>query len=261
MSLLLISGADGRTGKTLVLTKEGIKVLISVKDSDIYGLTIYDSRYYVSLRGSTSGVLQLDSSFNIVGRLYIPTSDPHCIFSRNGRLHLVSSLEDRVYSFAPDLSDLQYETFGLGGDLRFHVNDISHIDGKFFMSMFTDKADGQWDATAANGVVKVGDSISVSDSKSFVTGLVKPHNPILFKDDLWVCDSGRGAVWRGETKIFQEAGAWTRGLCVDDEYIHVGVADYMQSNGAKVVTLTHDGDIVRSLEIPLTTIFGIQSLW
>ena len=256
---LVVTGSFNLSGKAITLLASGEwREFVSVPDGEIYGIAEFGGFRFLAIRGGKPGVLRINSAFVIDKRVSFPKADPHCIYIENGVVHLVSSSEDTIHKFDLDLNPVGSDVFGLGGDVRFHTNDVTRIGSKFFVSMFTDKADGNWSANVAQGFVKADTQIAPSSMDWAISGLVKPHSPVLFKDDLWVADSGRGAVWCNSTKVFQEAGAWTRGLCVDGDYIHVGVANYDRTGQAKIVTLTRSGDIVREVRLPLSCVYGIQ---
>lgn len=258
---LIITGGVESTGKAITLFASGEqREFLSVPGGEVYGITSHADFRFLAVRGGWSGVLRVNSLFVVDRKVALPQADPHCIYVENAIVHLVSSSEDAIHKFDLDLNPVGSDVFGLGGDNRFHVNDVTRIGSKFFVSMFTDKADGKWNSEAPLGLVKTDTQISPSSMTWVISGLVKPHSPVLFKDDLWVADSGRGAVWCNSTKVFQEQGAWTRGLCMDGDYIHVGVSSEDRSSAAKVVTLTRSGDIVREVVLPLTYIYEIQKL-
>lgn len=256
---LLITGGIDTAGKALVLLASGeYREFVSVAGSEVYGLATHKEFRFLAIRGGRPGILRLNSSFTVDRTIPLPNADPHCIYIENGIVHLVSSSEDAIHKFDLDLNPVGTDVFGLGRDKRFHVNDVTRIGSKFFVSMFTDKADGNWNEFTGLGLVKSGTQVDPTSMDWAISGLVKPHNPTVFKDDLWVADSGRGAVWCNSTKVFQETGAWTRGLCVDGDFIHVGVADYSREGNAKITTLTSSGDIVREVPVNLTYIYSIN---
>lgn len=258
---LLITGGVGRYGKAMVLFSNGeCREFLSVADGEIYGVAEFEGTRFVAIRGTHPRIARINSSLVCDKVISIPASDPHCVYIENNVVHLVSSSEDTIHRFDLDLNQLESQVFGLGGDRRYHVNDVTKIGSNFFVSMFTDKGDGKWNDHANQGLVKTGGVVSPPDMKWAIAGLIKPHNPTLFKDDLWVSDSGRGAVWCNSTKVFHEPRSWTRGLCVDGDYIHTGVSCENRQRSSKIVTLTRTGDIVRQAAIPLTFVYGIQLL-
>lgn len=258
MKPLLVTGGIGSTGKAILVTEGKIAEFLSVDGGEIYGIAQGHGFYFVAVRGQSRKVLKLDSKLKTVCYSTLPqTADPHCIYIESGVVHVISSSEDLIYKFTLDLDFIGREVFGFGGNNRFHTNDVTKIGSEFFVSMFTDRQDGNWNADVGQGFIKSGSTINPLDMKSEFTGLCKPHSPVLFRDDLWVCDSGRGSVWCNNSKMYQEQGAWSRGLCVEDDFIHVGISDSSRAGKSKLVTLTRSGDVVRELVLPLGFIYGI----
>lgn len=143
--MIIVTGGIGTTGKVLRVNDAQVSELLSFPDNEVYGITKANGHYYVSLRAGQPKVVMLDSSLKVLCHSRLPsTADPHCIFVENNIVHLVSSSEDLVYKFTLGLDFVGRDVFGLGGDKRFHVNDVARIGSEFFVSMFTDKADGKW---------------------------------------------------------------------------------------------------------------------
>lgn len=257
---LILTGAYKETGKVLVLRSDGgVREFLSVGSSRIYGMTTSMGFRFICLHSEHPRVLRLNDKLVVDRVAYLPKkADPHCVYVEGESVKIVSSCEDKIYELDFDLNHIGHDAFGVGGKNQFHVNDVTRIGSLFYVSMFTDKPDGLWDDDIAQGLVKVGGCIDPISMTPVISGLLKPHSPVVFKDDLWVCDSGRGAVWRNSTEVLRQSGAWTRGLCVDGEYIHVGVSYFNREGNAKVVTLTRQGDIVREAEVPLDMMYEIQ---
>lgn len=59
------------------------------------------------------------------------------------------------------------------------------------------------------------------------TGLTRPHSARLYKNKLWVDNSGYGEfgyVEEGKLRVLQKLPGWTRGLCIIDDLAFVGVS-------------------------------------
>lgn len=219
--------------------------------------------YYVAVRTVVRPkIIKLDKKLNVLCGYGLPvTCDPHGVFVEDNEVMLVSSAEDKVYYFTPDLKHIRTETFGVGGYNRYHVNDVYRVGSEWAVSMFTDKADGSWGGPTPYGFLKTGRDISPSGGmKAELAGLCKPHSPVVADDDLWVCDSARGALWRNGTKLFQEKGSWTRGAYVGKDFVYVGVSDFHCKTFGKIVVLTKGGDVVREIKLPFSSVYSILPL-
>lgn len=229
----------------------------------VAGVCASHGGYYVATRHPIRPkLLRLDSHLAIqYGYSMHSGCDPHGVFVEPDGVSLVSGAEDTVYYFTPDLKHIRTETFGVGGVNRFHVNDVYRIGSEWAVTMFTDKADGSWAVDVPYGFLKTGKEISPSGGmRTELAGLCKPHSPVVADDDLWVCDSARGALWRNGTKLFQEKRSWTRGAYVGKDFVYVGVSDFNCATFGKIVVLTKGGDVVREIKLPFSSIYSVLPL-
>jgi len=249
-------------GGVLLLDGTKNKLVFSVTSGEAYGLCTHLDYVFVAVRGYNPRIFRLDKNFQVDRFFTLPVkSDPHCVYVEDDHIFMISSSEDAIYKFSIGLEFIEKKKYGFGGDYRFHVNDVTRIGSEFFVSMFTDKPTGHhWNHDIPQGLVKYGSKVNPLDMNSTMTNLIKPHSPTLFKDDLLVCNSGCGSVYVNNNKLFEEKGSWTRGLCVEADYVHAGVSDFDRTANARVVTITKSGDIVRDVKTPFSYIYEIKLL-
>jgi uncharacterized protein (TIGR03032 family) len=78
-----------------------------------------------------------------------------------------------------------------------------------YVSMFTQRAG---DASWREGVINQGAVWDITTNAPVVTNLTAPHSPRFIGGTLYVCDSGRGTILKGDTVLATLPG-FTRGLC------------------------------------------------
>ncbi len=135
------------------------------------------------------------------------------------------------YSFEPIwrpkfISDLRAED-------RCHLNGFAHSGDKIrYLTALgtTDSAEG-WRPNKANGGV----IISYPDSEIVSSGLSMPHSPRLYRDKLWVLESGLGELQlvdqkSGKRTTVVRLPGYLRGLAFYDKFAFVGLCKIRESN-------------------------------
>jgi uncharacterized protein (TIGR03032 family) len=80
-------------------------------------------------------------------------------------------------------------------------------------------------------VDKMGVIFHGKTNKVIARGLTRPHSARLYKDKLWVDNSGYGefgSIENGKFSSFAKLPGWTRGLCFKDNVAFVGVSKVIQ---------------------------------
>lgn len=98
---------------------------------------------------------------------------------------------------------------------RCHLNGLALRDGKprYVTALGETDSAGGWRVNKANG----GLLMDVPNNEVLVRGLSMPHSPRWYRDQLWVLESGRGALstvdtQRGTTNIVAKMPGFTRGI-------------------------------------------------
>lgn len=129
------------------------------------------------------------------------------------------------YSFVPRwrprfISELQ-------GQDRCHLNGLAIVDGqpRFVTAMAESNEPGGWRSTKAT----TGCVIDVTNDEVLVRGLAMPHSPRLYKDRLWVLNSGYGQLGfvdqkKGQYESVEKVPGYTRGLTFAGQFAFVGLS-------------------------------------
>ncbi len=174
----------------------------------------YD-RLYVPQVGYTTGALDAhDLAVDSTGRVVFVNTLFGCLATVSER-----------YSFQP----LWKPPFlsRLAAEDRCHLNGLAMLDGqpKFVTAVSqSDVADGWRDARRDGGCV-----IDVPSNTIVATGLSMPHSPRIYRDRLWVLNSGEGAFgWidpaTGKFESVAFCPGYARGLSFVDKYAVIGLS-------------------------------------
>lgn len=174
----------------------------------------YD-RVFVPQVGYTTGDLDIhDVAVDADGRVMFVNTLFGCLATTNER-----------FSFSP----LWKPSFvsKLAAEDRCHLNGLAMEAGKprYVTAVSqTDVVDGWRDRRTDGGCV-----IDVQSNESIVTGLSMPHSPRIYRDELWVCNSGTGYLGqvdrkRGTFEPITFCPGYLRGMAFVDNYAVVGLS-------------------------------------
>lgn len=218
----------------------------------------YD-RLFVPRHAHTTGALDVHD--------LAPTADGRVVFA-NTAYSCLAVLSER-YSFAPlwrppFISCLAYED-------RCHLNGLAMADGApaYVTTVSTTDTREGWRERRRDG----GCVLAVPTGDVVARGLSMPHSPRLYRERLWVLNSGSGELgWvdrrRGEFEPTAFCPGFLRGLALTDHYAIVGLSrlrpgrtfsglpldDALRARGEEArcglwVVDLHRGAVVHSLEI------------
>jgi uncharacterized protein (TIGR03032 family) len=172
-------------------------------------------RLYIPKAGYTTGDLDIhDIAVEASGRLVFVATGFSCLATLNER-----------YSFTP----LWRPPFlsKLAAEDRCHLNGLALVDGQVrYVTVVStsDVNDGWRDRRRDGGCV-----IDVPSGKTVVSGLSMPHSPRVYRDRLWVLNSGTGYlgtvdVEQGTFTPFTFCPGYLRGLAFVGDYAVVGMS-------------------------------------
>ena len=110
---------------------------------------------------------------------------------------------------------------------RCHLNGLAMVENmpKYVTVLGQSDRPGGWRDDKANG----GCILEVPSSKVITNGLSMPHSPRVYKNQLWVLNSGRGElatvdISSGKQETITSLPGYTRGLALIDKYAFVGLS-------------------------------------
>jgi len=115
---------------------------------------------------------------------------------------------------------------------RCHLNGLCLVDDqpRFVTALGQSDSPGGWRSKRANGGV----IMDVQSNTLVATGLSMPHSPRWYRDQLWVLESGKGALSRVDIKSGQietviELPGFTRGLSFIGDLAFVGLSEVRET--------------------------------
>jgi uncharacterized protein (TIGR03032 family) len=120
----------------------------------------------------------------------------------------------------------------LAAEDRCHLNGLAVVDDEVrYVSMLgtSDEAGGWRENKARGGIL-----MEVGSNEVVASGLSMPHSPRWYRDQLWVLESGEGAIGRvdldtGEVETVAELPGFTRGLSFAGPLAFVGLSEVRES--------------------------------
>ncbi len=189
-------------------------------------------------------------------------SDPHDVLvDEDGRIMCVSSLHDAILRLERNGS-MSVVAGGDGIDQR-HVNCLTLHEGSLYATAFgrgTSFREWKRPGKEADGVV-----FEAVSGRVVVDDLVQPHTP-RWVDGAWlVCESARGTLVRAVEdgpRRSVEIGGFTRGLCVTDDAVFVGVSRNVNGSlDAEIVELDRETLTQRARHrLPGTSVYDIVAV-
>ena len=145
-----------------------------------------------------------------------------------GLLAVVNAGKDLISLF--DLETLKFKRhipFGhkSSGNSSYHINDCCSDGKSLYVSYFS--RSGNWKKGIFDGGVVEFDLDNPSKSLELYKDLWMPHSPEFFEDELHVCDSMRGIVYKNNKTKLCQINSFLRGLAHDGSYYYVGTSENM----------------------------------
>jgi uncharacterized protein (TIGR03032 family) len=121
---------------------------------------------------------------------------------------------------------------GLANEDRCHLNGLAMVNGepKFVTALSqTDTAFGWRESKGTSGVI-----VDIETNRIVVDGLSMPHSPRWYQDQLWVLESGKGALCRidldsGQVDTIATLPGFTRGLAFIGKYALIGLSQVRET--------------------------------
>jgi len=126
-----------------------------------------------------------------------------------------------------------------------HLNGLAMRDGKprYVTALGQSNLPGGWRENKRDG----GILIDIENHRIITQGLSMPHSPRWYRDELWLLESGYGALIKidiqtGEKKHICSLPGFTRGLCFIDDIAFIGLSKVRESNTFGGLPLTESDE-------------------
>ncbi len=111
-----------------------------------------------------------------------------------------------------------------GEKYRHHINDLTFKDGSLYVSMFS--FTGNWkEGIYDGGVLKIDPETKTAQGQ-VITNLWMPHSVDFINEELVVCDSMRGDVYRTSNRVMASFPGFIRGITHDGIYYYVAQSEH-----------------------------------
>lgn len=151
-------------------------------------------------------------------------ADVHDVRLANGRLYAVITGRNQIIEADTRKGEIiRSWTFPGDGD-SWHLNCLTDIDGKLCFSAF-----GQFPAYRGYKGAPDGTGFiaELESGRILIDGMTHPHSILSDGSAFWVCNSRPKEVWRvegGKRRRSDNLGGYTRGLCLADGVLYVGIS-------------------------------------
>lgn len=217
--------------KILEKDKEKMKALREARKQELDEVKKADS-LFLSRASITTGMINIhdiawgDEGLWVVNSTFscLSTLSPEHSFVARWKPHFISELvpEDRC-----------------------HLNGMAMKDGKPKYVTTFNKEDSRdsW----SDGRVDDGTLIDIDTNKILLDGMIMPHSPKVYEDEVYVCESGLGLVWKynpktkEKTQVIKLQG-FTRGLYFYGGLMFVGLSQVRASSIKNPIPLTKEYD-------------------
>jgi hypothetical protein len=206
---------------------EAIDIGLTEQDHGCAGVAPYGGGWVVAVQNNLKRALkdepvrlvELDRNLGVVACHELPgVNDPHSLVTIGSRVFITSSGNDSVFLFDENREVSRYWQGSKGDEDDLHINSIASLEGDLLISAFGPRESAMKDS-ARSGYVQ-----SIGDGAQKLTTLYHPHSVQVCGDDIWVCESGTGKVWRNSEPVVSLAEGYVRGLAVTDRQLVVGVS-------------------------------------
>ena len=110
---------------------------------------------------------------------------------------------------------------------RCHLNGMAMLDGrpKYVTTFNMEDSKDSW----SEGRIDYGTLIDIDTDEILIEGMIMPHSPKVYKDEIYVCESGLGVVWKynpktKEKREFVKLQGFTRGVYFYGGLMFVGTS-------------------------------------
>lgn len=239
-----------QTGKLVAIRRDGDGVNTHFRQFESpMGLDLRGGRLAV---GTRSQVFEYHDVPSLLPKLQPPGKHDACFVPRRShytgdvRIHDVAYAGDELWIVATRFSCLatldDEHSFvprwrpsfvtALAAEDRCHLNGICVVDEevRFVTALGTSDEAGGWRENKAHGGVVV----DVPSDEIVAAELSMPHSPTWYRDQLWVLESGEGAIGRvdldtGKVETLAELPGFTRGVAFAGPLAFVGLSEVRES--------------------------------
>ena len=128
---------------------------------------------------------------------------------------------------------------------RCHLNGMAMLNGKpkYVTTFNMEDSRDSW----SKGRIDYGTLIDVDSHEILMEGMIMPHSPKVYKDEVYVCESGLGVVWKynpktkEKTRVVKLQG-FTRGLYFYGGLMFVGTSQIRASQIKNPIPLSKEYD-------------------
>jgi len=217
--------------KVLEKDKEKMQTLIESRTKELSEIKKADS-LFLSRASITTGMINIhDIAWGDEG-LWVVNSTFSCLSTLSPNHSFVARWKP------PFISELVPED-------RCHLNGMAMQNGKPKYVTTFNKEDSRdsW----SDGKTDDGTLIDVDTNEILLDGMIMPHSPKVYKDEVYVCESGLGKVWRYNPKTKKKSlviklQGFTRGLYFYGGLMFVGLSQIRVSNIKNPTPLTKEYD-------------------
>lgn len=214
----LISCCNQNGGLYHLKRQKGMNALQIILDIECRGIARYGKGFVVA--SNEEGIIFLDESLNVVNFSHAGKGlDLHGIAISGDFAYLAETKLNciGIYDLSNGLNRVDEICFSSNRATDIcHINDIFIEGNSLFVSMF--HLPGQFNV--GGGVVEY--SLKKKKVKNVLyEGISQPHSVMLYKNDLYFCNSEEFSV-RKENNILFKCLGYTRGLAVQNETVLIG---------------------------------------
>jgi len=217
--------------KVLEKNKEQMEALKSAREEELNEVKKSDSLYLH--RGSiTTGMINIhDIAWGDEG-LWVVNSTFSCLSTLSPNNSFIARWRPKF------ISELVPED-------RCHLNGMAMKDGKpkYVTTFNMEDSRDSW----SNGRTDYGTLIDVDTDEILLKGIIMPHSPKIYKDAVYVCESGLGVVWKYNLKTKEKSlvvklQGFTRGLYFYGGVMFVGLSQVRASEIKNPIQISKEYD-------------------
>jgi len=204
--------------KVLEKNKEQMEELKKQRDEEIEAVKKADS-LYLHRATITTGMINIhDIAWGDEG-LWVVNSTFSCLSTLSPDNSFVARWKPKF------ISELVPED-------RCHLNGMAMLNGKpkYVTTFNMEDSKDSW----SQGRIDYGTLIDVDTNEILIEGMIMPHSPKVYKDEVYVCESGLGVVWKYNPKTKEKTQVvklqgFTRGLYFYGGVMFVGTSQVRAS--------------------------------
>lgn len=193
---------------------------------------------YISVDYVDKKLINFNPDFQKINEadLDYPNSCGIAVDNKKSLIYIANAGKDliEIYSLS-DFKKISEKNFisedGLSKSGGHHINDLYLHDGILYFSYFS--CSGRWKKGILDGGVSCISTNELLDldnlviRKPLISGLTKPHSPLILDTSIYVLDSMHGYLINGSGKILSKFPGFSRGIDNDINYMYIGLSEDM----------------------------------